>query len=511
MHFGAITCEGCKGFFRRSVKKNASFSCAFEKKCEINKNNRKHCQACRFNACLAAGMNSSLILSDEEVNKKRDLIRMNREKRSEQQNQKKHEMEKERLKKLQEIGSKQPQATRMTMDEKLLVETLLKGHRDSYDFAYVEYDTFRGREQITAPDKPPSSPKTSLAWLVASLSKNQDMEAEYVAMNSTKNTTDKTDEIDGKVDEARGEATAEDAATKETNATPPVFQQPENSDVFSSLHGTANDAADVTVTTKIPGSNGGQQEMGNNGENPNALDAATAVEAQSTTEDSGDLSYLRGLLRSQGFSIADDSKAKQLFQHFCDIMTWGIRKVIDYCKGIPQFVQLSIVDQIVLLRGGCLEMLVLRSYFAFSCNENKYMSDKFQYKPSDFLQAGGNKEFVEKYNSLHIRMRKMKLQVEEICLLLALVLFSPDRPGLEDQAKVEQMQDCVANTLQAYEYTHKPPNEARTMYCELLLILPILRTINMLFAQNIMSLKQTNEKDMNPLILEVNNSADDED
>nr|NP_001037831.1 nuclear receptor VDR-b [Ciona intestinalis]FAA00168.1 TPA: nuclear receptor [Ciona intestinalis] len=391
MHFGAITCEGCKGFFRRSVKKNASFSCAFEKKCEINKNNRKHCQACRFNACLAAGMNSSLILSDEEVNKKRDLIRMNREK----------------------SGSKQPQATRMTMDEKLLVKTLLKGHRDSYDFAYVEYDTFRGRE---------------------------------------------------------------------------------------------------------PGSNDGQQEIGNNTENPNGLDAATAVEAQSTTEDSGKQLHLMLLFQHflPIYPFSFDPKAKQLFQHFCDIMTWGIRKVIDYCKGIPQFVQLSIVDQIVLLRGGCLEMLVLRSYFAFSCNENKYMSDKFQYKPSDFLQAGGNKEFVEKYNSLHIRMRKMKLQVEEICLLLALVLFSPDRPGLEDQAKVEQMQDCVANTLQAYEYTHKPPNEssflqARTMYCELLLILPILRTINMLFAQNIMSLKQTNEKDMNPLILEVNNSADDED
>uniref|UniRef100_H2ZA55 NR LBD domain-containing protein n=1 Tax=Ciona savignyi TaxID=51511 RepID=H2ZA55_CIOSA len=124
-----------------------------------------------------------------------------------------------------------------------------------------------------------------------------------------------------------------------------------------------------------------------------------------------------------------------------------------------------IVDQIVLLRGGCLEMLVLRSYFAFSCDENKYMSDKFQYQPSDFLQAGCSEEFVEKYNSLHLRMRKMKLQVEEICLLLALVLFSPDRPGLEEQAKVEEMQDMVANTLQAYEYTNKPPKEARVCLC----------------------------------------------
>uniref|UniRef100_H2ZA53 Nuclear receptor domain-containing protein n=1 Tax=Ciona savignyi TaxID=51511 RepID=H2ZA53_CIOSA len=181
-HFGAITCEGCKGFFRRSVKKNATFTCSFENSCTINKNSRKHCQACRFNACLSAGMKTSLILSDEEVNKKRDLIRINRERRMEQQNQKKNEMEEQRLKKLQEIGDKEPQPTRMTMDEKLLVETLLKGHHDSYDFKYDEYDTFRGREQITAPEKAPSSPKTSLAWLVASLSQNQDMQAEYAAM-----------------------------------------------------------------------------------------------------------------------------------------------------------------------------------------------------------------------------------------------------------------------------------------------------------------------------------------
>jgi len=37
------------------MKKNANFSCAFDKKCGINKVNRKHCQACRLDACLGAG------------------------------------------------------------------------------------------------------------------------------------------------------------------------------------------------------------------------------------------------------------------------------------------------------------------------------------------------------------------------------------------------------------------------------------------------------------------------
>lgn len=81
-HFAAMTCEGCKGFFRRSMKKCSQFTCAFENQCAINKSNRKHCQACRLQKCLAVGMNSNLIMSDESVNRKRELIRANREKRA---------------------------------------------------------------------------------------------------------------------------------------------------------------------------------------------------------------------------------------------------------------------------------------------------------------------------------------------------------------------------------------------------------------------------------------------
>ena len=65
----------------------------------------------------------------------------------------------------------------------------------------------------------------------------------------------------------------------------------------------------------------------------------------------------------------------------------------------------------------------------------------------------------------------MKFQIEEICLLLALVLFSPDRIGLENKDAVEEVQNKVVSALRAYEYTHKPPDKARTMYGEILLIL----------------------------------------
>uniref|UniRef100_A0A0N4ZH03 Nuclear receptor domain-containing protein n=1 Tax=Parastrongyloides trichosuri TaxID=131310 RepID=A0A0N4ZH03_PARTI len=55
-HYGARTCEGCKGFFKRTVQKKAQYVCAGNKNCPIDKRYRSRCQYCRFQKCLAVGM-----------------------------------------------------------------------------------------------------------------------------------------------------------------------------------------------------------------------------------------------------------------------------------------------------------------------------------------------------------------------------------------------------------------------------------------------------------------------
>ncbi|KAI2807605.1 hypothetical protein BLOT_005542 [Blomia tropicalis] len=55
-HYGVTSCEGCKGFFRRSIQKQIEYRCLRDGKCLIIRLNRNRCQYCRFKKCLAVGM-----------------------------------------------------------------------------------------------------------------------------------------------------------------------------------------------------------------------------------------------------------------------------------------------------------------------------------------------------------------------------------------------------------------------------------------------------------------------
>uniref|UniRef100_A0A914RG99 Nuclear receptor domain-containing protein n=1 Tax=Parascaris equorum TaxID=6256 RepID=A0A914RG99_PAREQ len=70
LHFGLLTCRACAAFFRRSVACRLQYTCRLENgMCELNKNKRFSCRACRFKKCLSLGMKK------ESVQLNRDKIK----------------------------------------------------------------------------------------------------------------------------------------------------------------------------------------------------------------------------------------------------------------------------------------------------------------------------------------------------------------------------------------------------------------------------------------------------
>ncbi|KAM9507141.1 retinoic acid receptor gamma-A-like isoform 3-T3 [Salvelinus alpinus] len=70
-HYGVSSCEGCKGFFRRSIQKNMVYTCHRDKNCQINKVTRNRCQYCRLQKCFEVGMSKEV--RNDRNKKKKDV------------------------------------------------------------------------------------------------------------------------------------------------------------------------------------------------------------------------------------------------------------------------------------------------------------------------------------------------------------------------------------------------------------------------------------------------------
>jgi len=71
-YYGGDVCPSCRAFFRRSVQSgyNATYCCVKDGSCEVTSKTRKNCQFCRYKLCLAVGMKSSWVLTEEERKQK---------------------------------------------------------------------------------------------------------------------------------------------------------------------------------------------------------------------------------------------------------------------------------------------------------------------------------------------------------------------------------------------------------------------------------------------------------
>ncbi|XP_060913519.1 nuclear receptor subfamily 1, group H, member 5 [Labrus mixtus] len=122
-HYNALTCEGCKGFFRRSVTKKAVYHCKSGGGCEMDMYMRRKCQDCRLKKCQAVGMLAECLLTEVQCQSKR--LRKGGKGRGQEEEE---NTDSRRVSSTSRLPAQALSAS-LTREQKYLVDRMVEAHR----------------------------------------------------------------------------------------------------------------------------------------------------------------------------------------------------------------------------------------------------------------------------------------------------------------------------------------------------------------------------------------------
>ncbi|CAG9585405.1 unnamed protein product [Danaus chrysippus] len=171
---------------------------------------------------------------------------------------------------------------------------------------------------------------------------------------------------------------------------------------------------------------------------------------------------------------------KEFSQRFAHV----IRGVIDFAGLIPGFQLLTQDDKFTLLKSGLFDALFVRLICMFDAPLNSIICLNGQLMKRDSIQSGANARFlVDSTFKFAERMNSMNLTDAEIGLFCAIVLITPDRPGLRNIELVERMHARLKACLQTVVTQNRPDRPG--FLRELMDTLPDLRTLSTLHTEKL--------------------------
>ena len=242
---------------------------------------------------------------------------------------------------------------------------------------------------------------------------------------------------------------------------------------------------------------------------PGGIEITSAIpftQVELTDVDSLLIEELRRAYNSSLEITLEEEPSRQNIQdvsQLANIAEISVRRVIDMAKKVNAFKRLPQTDQIQLLKGGSIELLILRSVITYDREKGHFLD------PSDREETSALniEQFTKVEGGLfedHMKFVKSALEMgaDQTCLILLLIisLFSPDRPNLLNKEQIGDEQEKYSQLLFKYLCTVYQPGTAQRMFPKLLMKLTDIRNLNEEHSQVLL---KVNPICLQPLMQEV--------
>ncbi|XP_071393521.1 nuclear receptor subfamily 1 group D member 2a [Centroberyx affinis] len=486
-HYGVHACEGCKGFFRRSIQQNIQYKkCLKMENCTIMRINRNRCQQCRFKKCLAVGMS-------------RDAVRFGRIPKREKQ--------------------------RMLLEMQNAMNNMMSNNSQLHSMLH-------GHQSPPLPNDGSPSPSSSSSSSSASPSCSNPSsprcprDSESVVSMDTNSSSASSCGSDSGEDEAsvvRVTGQHRDAFRQSQGAPSPapvaletgsdsrMEEQQESWSCWNDnvviggyQHSSYSNSQHVT--------NAAYREERGVYQQPQQQQLHSAPSCE-PSEDSRSLQQRQHGFNTQtastgynGPSNSVDNRAhlvcpmnaspyvdprkpsQEIWEEFSMSFTPAVREVVDFAKRIPDFRDLSEHDQVSLLKAGTFEVLMVRFASLFNMAERTVTFLSGKRYSLDTLRSLGAGELLNSMCEFSEKLAALRLDQDEMSLFTAVVLVSADRSGIRDLNSVEALQDNLIRALRNLVMQNHG-DEAATTFTKLLLKLPELRSLNNMHSEELLSFK----------------------
>ncbi|XP_054979414.1 retinoic acid receptor RXR-gamma isoform X2 [Sorex araneus] len=201
-------------------------------------------------------------------------------------------------------------------------------------------------------------------------------------------------------------------------------------------------------------------------------------------------------------TLSVESSTNDPVTNICHAADKQLFTLVEWAKRIPHFSDLTLEDQVILLRAGWNELLIASfSHRSVSVQDGILLATGLHVHRSSAHSAGVGSIFDRVLTELVSKMKDMQMDKSELGCLRAIVLFNPDAKGLSNPSEVETLREKVYATLEGYTKQKYPDQPGR--FAKLLLRLPALRSIGLKCLEHLFFFKLIGDTPIDTFLMEM--------